>query len=192
MNLFPLLLARPAGALTAPFGLAQLGTVVALAGLYGLLAIPLGLASGLLRPPWRGLTTRTWLQLAGSLLLMPALMEEGIFRVLLLPRPLSDLELKAQLAWAGLSVGLFVLYHPVAGRLWYPPGRPLFEQARFLLPCSLLPCSLLGAICVIAYGWSGSLWAPVLIHWLTVLIWLGPGDGARDLTDRRSARRTAH
>ena len=111
---------------------------------------------------------------------MPALMEEGIFRVLLLPRPLSALDLKAQLAWAGLSVGLFVLYHPVAGRLWYPPGRPLFEQARFLLPCSLL-----GAICVIAYGWSGSLWAPVLI-------WLGPCDGAKDLTDRRSARRTAH
>ena len=187
MNLFPLLLERLAGALTAPFGLAQLGTVVALAGLYGLLAIPLGLASGLLRPPWRRLTTRAWLQLAASLLLMPALMEEGIFRVLLLPRPLSALDLKAQLAWAGLSVGLFVLYHPVAGRLWYPPGRPLFEQGRFLLPCSLL-----GAICVIAYGWSGSLWAPVLIHWFTVLIWLGPCDGARDLTDRRSARRTAH
>ena len=60
-------------------------------------------------------------------------------------------------------------YHPVAGRLWYPPGRPLFERARFLLPCSLLE-----AICVFAYGWSGSLWAPVLIHRFTVLIWLGP------------------
>jgi len=103
MNLFPLLLARPAGALTAPFGLAQLGTVVALAGLYGLLAIPLGLASGLLRPPWRRLTTRTWLQLAASLLLMRALMAEGILRVLLLPRPLSALELQPQLAWAGLG-----------------------------------------------------------------------------------------
>ena len=27
---------------------------------------------------------------------------------------------------------------------------------------------------------------------IAVLIWLGPGDGARDLTDRRSAQRTVH
>jgi len=123
---------------------------------------------------------------------MRALMAEGILRVLLLPRPLSALELQPQLAWAGLSVGLFVHYHLEPGRLWNPPGRPMFERAHFLLPCCLLPCSLLGAICVFAYGWSGSLWEPVLIHWFTVMIWLGPGDGARDLMDRHSARRTAH
>ena len=187
MSLLTLLLSRFSQAAMAPFALAQLPLVLALLGLYGLVAIPLALASGLLRPPWRQLSAQSWLQLGAGLVLMPALLEEGLFRVLLLPRALLELGSVAQLAWAALSVGLFVLYHPLSGRLWYPPGRWLFEQANFLLACSLL-----GAVCVIAYVSTGALWAPVLIHWFTVLIWLGPGDGARDLTDRRSAQRTVH
>ena len=186
MTVLTLLLCRLGEALTAPFGLAQLAIVLELIGLYGLLAIPLGLASGLLRPPWRLLTWLAWLRLGASLLLLPALLEEGLFRVLLLPRSLLELEPMAQAGWVALSVGLFVLYHPLSGWLWYPEGRGLFQQARFVVPCSLL-----GLVCVIAYASNGSLWAPVLIHWFTLLIWLGPCDGARDLTDRRSARRTA-
>jgi len=181
MSLIQLLLARFGEALWAPFGAVQWAIVLGLLGFYGLVAIPQGLASGLLRPPWRQLTAPSWLQLAASLMLMPSLLEEGIFRVLLLPRGMAGLAPLDQLFWAGLSVGLFVLYHPLAGRLWYPQGRPLFEQARFLLPCALL-----GAVCVIAYASTGSLWAPVLIHWFTVLIWLGPADGGRDLTESGS------
>jgi len=179
MSLIKLLLARFGDSLWAPFGPAQLAIVLVLLGGYGLVAIPQGLASGLLRTPWRRLTAPSWLRLAASLMVMPSLLEEGFFRVLLLPRGLVGLAPLEQLAWAGLSVGLFVLYHPLAGRLWYPQGRPLFEQARFLVPCGLL-----GAACVIAYASTGSLWAPALIHWFTVLIWLGPADGGRDLTER--------
>ncbi len=181
MSLIHLLPARFVEALTAPFGPAQLAIVLGLLGFYGLVAIPQGLASGLLRPPWRQLTAPGWLRLAAALMLMPSLLEEGIFRVLLLPRGLAGLAPLDQLAWAGLSVGLFVLYHPLAGRFWYPQGRLLFEQPRFLVPCGLL-----GAVCVIAYASTGSLWAPVLIHWFTVLIWLGPADGGRDLRERRA------
>jgi len=187
MNLITLLLDRLAAALTAPFAMAQLLIVLALVGLYGLVVIPLALASGLLRTPWRRLTPQAWLPLALRLMVMPALLEESIFRILLLPSPQLDLDLTGRVAWAALSVGLFVMYHPLAGRFWYPEGRELFAEARFLVPCTLLAVA-----CVVAFEITGSLWAPVLIHWLTVLIWLGPCDGARDLTDRRSAQRTAH
>ena len=187
MSLIPLLWNRLVEAVMVPFAPLQLLIVLGLLGLYGLLALPMAWGSGLLRRPWRQLTRRRWLRLGASLVLMPALLEEGIFRVLLLPRALLDLAPLSQATWAALSVGLFVLYHPLSGRLWYAPGRRLFEQARFLLPCSLL-----GAACVFAYVSTGALWAPVLIHWVTVLIWLGPGDGAKDLMDRHSAQRTAH
>ncbi len=186
MTALTLLGSRLVEALTAPFAVAQLAIVLGLFGLFGLLAFPLGLASGLLRPPWRQLTAKAWLRLGASLVLMPALLEEGLFRVLLLPRRVLELEPLGQAGWVALSVGLFVLYHPVSGWLWYPEGRWLFQQGRFLVPCSLL-----GLVCVIAYACTGSLWAPMLLHWITLLIWLGPCDGGRDLTDRHSARRTA-
>jgi predicted Abi (CAAX) family protease len=80
-------------------------------------------------------------------------------------------------AWGALSLGLFVAYHPLAGRLWYPQGRRLFEDGRFLLLTSLL-----GLVCVIAYQVTGSLWPPVLIHWLVVVIWLELLGGRRRLT----------
>ncbi|MCU0529263.1 MAG: CPBP family glutamic-type intramembrane protease, partial [Cyanobium sp. Prado107] len=71
-----------------------------------------------------------------------------------------------------LSVGLFVLYHPLAGRLWYRPGRQLFQDPRFLVQCTLL-----GIACALVYVVTGSLWSPVLIHWLAVLVWLEPLQG---------------
>ncbi len=104
----------------------------------------------------------------------PALVEELLFRALLLPHPLEGEPLPALLAWSAGSVGAFVLYHPLAARLWYPPGRRLFRDRRFLLQCTLL-----GLACVVAYQATGSLWAAVLVHWLAVLIWLEPLGGRR-------------
>jgi predicted Abi (CAAX) family protease len=69
-------------------------------------------------------------------------------------------------------VGLFVVYHPLAARLWDRRQPAVFDDPRFLLQCALL-----GSACVLAYGASGSLWAPVLIHWLAVAAWLGPLEG---------------
>jgi predicted Abi (CAAX) family protease len=71
-------------------------------------------------------------------------------------------------------VGLFVAWHPLAGRLWYPRGRRLFDDRRFLLLAGLL-----GLTCVMAYQLTGSIWPPVLIHWLVVLIWLETLGGRR-------------
>jgi len=91
----------------------------------------------------------------------------------------------ASLAWIALSVGLFVLYHPLAARLWYPQGRQLFRDPRFLLQCSWL-----GLACALAYSLSGSLWWAVLIHWLAVLIWLEPLQGRQRLLSPAAADRS--
>jgi predicted Abi (CAAX) family protease len=70
-------------------------------------------------------------------------------------------------SWAALSLGLYVAYHPLAARLWYPRARRLFDDPRFLLPCTGL-----GALLTVLYLLSGSLWIPVTIHWIVVLVWL--------------------
>ena len=107
-------------------------------------------------------------------LVMPALVEELLFRGLLLPHPLEGVSPIATAPWIALSTGLFVLYHPLAARLWYPQGRQVFNDPRFLLQCTLLALA-----CALAYGLSGSLWWAVLIHWLAVVIWLEPLQGRR-------------
>jgi predicted Abi (CAAX) family protease len=107
-------------------------------------------------------------------LVMPAFVEELLFRGLLLPHPLEGVSPIATAPWIALSTGLFVLYHPLAARLWYPQGRQVFNDPRFLLQCTLL-----GLACALAYGLSGSLWWAVLIHWLAVVIWLEPLQGRR-------------
>ncbi|MDM7953961.1 MAG: CPBP family glutamic-type intramembrane protease [Cyanobium sp. CZS 25K] len=138
-----------------------------LLGVYAAVALPLGRASGFLpaqRPRVRHLAL---LRQALALLLMPSLFEEVLFRAALLPHPLEGVNGWSNAAWGALSVGLFVAWHPVAGRLWYPQGRRLFDDGRFLLLTSLL-----GVTCVIAYQATGSIWSPVLIHWLVVVVWL--------------------
>jgi predicted Abi (CAAX) family protease len=119
-------------------------------------------------------------------LLMPAFGEELLFRGLLLPHPLSGLSPVALLPWIALSTGLFVLYHPLAGRLWYRPGRRLFHDRRFLLQCALL-----GVACALAYSATGSLWWAVLLHWLAVFLWLEPLQGRRLLGGRGAASLSA-
>lgn len=94
-------------------------------------------------------------------------------RAALSRRPLPHSRRRSQLCellgLGALNVGLFVVYHPLAARLWDRRQPAVFDDPRFLLQCALL-----GSACVLAYGFSGSLWAPVLIHWLAVAAWLGP------------------
>jgi predicted Abi (CAAX) family protease len=143
---------------------------------YGALALALGVASGFLSMPMQWPPLAEALPRLAKLLLMPALVEELLFRVLLIPHPIEGFPWQPLLAWNALSLGLFVLYHPVAARLWYPQARALFDDPRFLLQATLL-----GVACSLAYGFTGSLWPPVLIHWLAVVIWLEPFRGREQL-----------
>ena len=156
-----------------------LGFTALVLGVYASVAIPLGRRSGLLKDPWRWPSPGRWIQQAVLLFLSPALIEELLFRVALLPHPLEGTPPLAMLGWGALSVGAFVLYHPLASRFWYPQGRRLFHDPRFLAQTALL-----GTACVVVYVITGSLWSAVVIHWLSVLTWLEPLQGRRWLESR--------
>ena len=54
--------------------------------------------------------------------------------------------------------------------------------AVFTHPLFLLFAALLGLVCTISYQISGSLWPPMLMHWITVLVWTMFLGGKRLLT----------
>lgn len=149
---------------------------------YAALALSLGRRSGFLPRSWRWPPRPQLLRRAMGYLVMPAFVEELLFRGLLLPHPLEGVSPIATAPWIALSTGLFVLYHPLAARLWYPQGRQVFNDPRFLLQCTLLALT-----CALTYGLSGSLWWAVLIHWLAVVTWLEPLQGRRGLATRGGA-----
>jgi predicted Abi (CAAX) family protease len=170
------LLRRLTDALFTPLSLRGTALTLLVLGGYTALALPLGTRNGFLPRRWSFGPARPMLRGMAGLLLMPALTEELVFRVALLPHPLEGAGLFSGVAWGALSVGLFVLYHPLAGATWYPAGRTVFRSGSFLGLCGLL-----GGACVLAYGMTGSLWAPLLIHWVVVSVWLWPLQGLKRL-----------
>lgn len=167
-----LVLQRCLAALRTPLSATDLALTLALLGAYAAWALPWGLRNGFLRRRWRPFAPRPWLRQALALLLMPSLVEELLFRVAPLPRPGEGMAIPSALGWAALALLAFVAYHPLAGRLWYPAGRDLFHDPRFLVLCAGL-----GLVCTVGYWASGSLLAPVVLHWLVVLVWLDPLGG---------------
>lgn len=95
--------------------------------------------------------------------ILPAIAEELVFRGLLLPSPLEGVGALAMVPWLALSVGLFVAWHTVRIRL-RRGGSPVRLADRRLV----VRMSLLGVACSLAYVVGGSLWPPVLIHWLAL------------------------
>jgi len=171
------LVGRLGDALAAPLGGVAAGHTGLILGAYTPLALGLGRSSGFLLAPWRWPPFGILLRGSLPLLLMPALGEELLFRVALLPHPAGMPDPWRFWAWGALNVGLFVLYHPLAALLWDRRRPAIFHDPRFLLQCALL-----GSACVVAYAATGSLWPPVLIHWLAVAAWLGPLEGHRCLS----------
>jgi predicted Abi (CAAX) family protease len=133
---------------------------------YGAIALPVGFSSGFLRVlPILPLQK----QISGILFvfLMPACLEELIFRAFLLPHPSERIAIEAWLVQAAISLVLFIVYHPLNAISFYRAGNPTFFHPIFL---SL--AGLLGASCTAAYALTGSIWTSVVIHWLVVAIWL--------------------
>lgn len=141
---------------------------------YGLLALVVGRGTGFLQLRALAAPPRRYLTLPLTLLVLPALSEEVIFRVLLVPHPAEPHSRSELLRAAGLSLALFVAWHPLNAWTLSPAARDVLTDRRFL---SL--ATALGVVCTEAYRRTGSLWPPVLIHWLTVVVWmlfLGGGD----------------
>ena len=96
----------------------------------------------------------------------PSLPEELLYRVLLQPHPQESAEAAASWGWALLSLCLFVSAHPLIAWGVWPWARTIFYRPAFLTVVTLL-----GVTCTLAYKWSGSVWAPVFIHWCTIVAW---------------------
>jgi predicted Abi (CAAX) family protease len=136
---------------------------------YAALALPYGLQTQFLQTQflqWRSPSGPTAMALV-KLFLFPALAEELLFRVLLLPYPGTSLTPFSWWSWAMLSLGLFVIYHPFNAKTFYPAGNPTFLDARFLLLATWL-----GIVCTVAYYITQSWLVITLIHWLIVTVWI--------------------
>ena len=125
------LLERFRGALLTPLGVASAGRTGLILAAYTPLALGLGRYSGFFLAPWRWPPLGVLLRGSLPLLLMPALGEELLFRVALLPHPLPAPDPWRFWAWGALNVGLFVLYHPLAARLWDRRQPAVFDDPRF-------------------------------------------------------------
>lgn len=135
-------------------------------GLFFLGVLLWGVATGFLE--WRVTSLSPWAFARASLVLLvfPGLAEELVFRVWLLPHPREAVPKRRLLPWLGGSVAIFVLWHIVNAWLFFHVARPLFWDWRFLVITAWL-----GWVCGGVYLRSGTIWAPALIHWLTVVIW---------------------
>lgn len=136
---------------------------------FAVLALPIGFASGLLRFEITDIGPARILRLAGIAFVLPALFEESLFRALLLPHkdePAAPARFGAWWMWAAASLIVFVAMHPINAWLLRPAARPVFYDPAFLA-CA----GLLGAACTSAYARTGSIWPPVALHWLAVVLW---------------------
>ncbi|MEM1368366.1 MAG: CPBP family glutamic-type intramembrane protease [Cyanobacteria bacterium P01_H01_bin.15] len=97
----------------------------------------------------------------------PALWEEFVFRLILLPHPGETVSVARWIGAVALSIVLFVIYHPLAAKTFYPRGNPVFFSKTFWVLAGLL-----GLVCSLAYLLTSSIWAAVIIHWLATATWL--------------------
>jgi predicted Abi (CAAX) family protease len=175
------LVIRTFGGGTIPSGwnwLQTLGVVVGFAAI----AFPLGASRGLFSwEPWQV----PWYRQLGWLLrlfFVPALLQEYIFRVLLLPYPREWVPAWSWWSWALLSLGLFVGFQLLYARFVCRSRYPLFSK-----PLILILYTLLGFACTIAYWLTSSLWTITVIHWLVMSAWILVLGGMRQLhQDQRS------
>lgn len=132
-----------------------------------LFCLPLGLWCNFLKFEGAEASKKVILSIIASSLLTPAISEELFFRVLLLPHPLENMARAKIWFWVSISLILFIIYHPLNAVTFFPAGRKTFFHPIFLLLAAIL-----GIVCSVVYLQSGSLWLPVIIHWLVVVVWL--------------------
>jgi predicted Abi (CAAX) family protease len=116
---------------------------------------------------------------AVRLFFVPALVEEIIFRVVLLPHPKEGVPGWQWLLWAALSLVLFILWHWLLAQTIHRSARQVLTDSRFLFLVGGLGIVLTGV-----YWATGSLWLVVFMHWITVLVWIYALGGKDQLPDR--------
>jgi predicted Abi (CAAX) family protease len=139
-----------------------------------------GRQSGLLRPRFQVDNPLKAILNLVKLFFVPALVEEIIFRVSLLPHPTEGVPTLRWLAWAALSIGLFVLYHFAFSWL-RPKAGGILRDRRFLLLAFWI-----GLVLTTLYGLTGSMLAVTVVHWLVVVTWLYGYGGLAQLQGQRA------
>jgi predicted Abi (CAAX) family protease len=134
-------------------------------GLYGIVAMSVGFSTGLFELKFLDLAKFWFLPL--SLIVFPSFLEEAFFRGLIIPRNALDQGWKQSAIWITLSSILFTMWHPLNALTINPTAKPYFLDVPFL---GIVFC--LGLACGVAYVQTRSLWSAVLIHWMTVVIWV--------------------
>lgn len=97
----------------------------------------------------------------------PALLEELVYRALLLPRDAARVSRRRLTLTSAAALGVFVASHPLNAWLFRPAAWGLFTSPVFLVTAALLAVA-----CTAVYLIAKSLWPPVLLHWSAVLIWI--------------------
>jgi predicted Abi (CAAX) family protease len=133
--------------------------------IYVLLVIPIGLGSGVIKPRLAEWTT--FLYMPFTLLVFPCLLEEAFFRGILIPRNTADGGRGRIILYSLFSATLFVAWHPLNALTLNPGAGEIFLDRWFLLITFLL-----GLACSLGYIYTRSLWVPMLMHWLSVLVWV--------------------
>ena len=154
------------GLTTLPKGSDLLFSVVVFF-IYMAVALPLGLCTGFFVIGI--IKTNIWMMIALpiSLFFIPSLLEEIVFRGLLLPHKERAVSSIHVLSYAAFSIALFIAWHPINAMTINPPAYTMFANPLFLSLAALMAIA-----CTITYIKTGSLWVPIAIHWLTVLVWV--------------------
>jgi predicted Abi (CAAX) family protease len=133
-------------------------------GVYALCALLIGWATGFCRLELMKASAWVIASTPVVLLVTPSLVEEVLYRAVLLPHPVEAASPRTKLVWSSVSLVAFVASHPVNGLV--------SRRAVFLDPVFLVLATLLGIVCTLTYLKSGSIWVPILFHWLTVVVWI--------------------
>ncbi|MGD8236070.1 MAG: CPBP family glutamic-type intramembrane protease [Chromatiales bacterium] len=137
----------------------------ALLPLFMLISLLVGFSTGLLEID--PLETSFALLLPFTLLIFPSLLEELLFRGILIPRRILESGWPAASRAILLSTLAFVAWHPFNALLFNHSAIPLFLDPWFLVITAAL-----GVTCGYGYVVSRSIWVPVIIHWSTVCAWV--------------------
>lgn len=113
------------------------------------------------------LDVKSALIMALILFVFPSFLEEAFFRGVLIPNDALDQGLFASIKYTVVSTLAFVIWHPLNALTINPSANPLFLDGWFLVIVTAL-----GVVCSVGYMVTRSLWVPILIHWLTVLVWV--------------------
>jgi predicted Abi (CAAX) family protease len=135
--------------------------------MFSLIFVPLGFKLNFLKAEIPDISWKIMFRLTLITLFLPATAEELFFRILILPHKTEQASLSYQWISGSISLILFVIYHPLNATFFMRSARTTFSSFAFLTSAVFL-----AVVCTLAYLKSGSIYPPVILHWIFVVSWL--------------------